>query len=40
VLPIGAGHFTNDLAMVLRTPFAEAERIKTRSGCCLASLRG
>jgi cell division protein FtsA len=38
VLPIGAGHFTNDLAMVLRTPFAEAERIKTRSGCCLASL--
>lgn len=38
VLPIGAGHFTNDLAMVLRTPFAEAERIKTKSGCCLAGL--
>jgi cell division protein FtsA len=38
VLPIGAGHFTNDLAMVLRTPFAEAERIKTRDGCCLAGL--
>jgi cell division protein FtsA len=38
VLPIGAGHFTNDLAMVLRTPFAEAERIKTRKGCCLAGL--
>jgi cell division protein FtsA len=38
VLPIGAGHFTNDLAMVLRTPFAEAERIKTRHGCCLESL--
>jgi cell division protein FtsA len=38
VLPIGAGHFTNDLAMVLRTPFAEAERIKTKNGCCLASL--
>lgn len=38
VLPVGAGHFTNDLAMVLRTPFAEAERIKTRSGCCLAGL--
>ena len=35
VLPIGASHFTNDLAMVLRTPFAEAERIKTRYGCCL-----
>ena len=38
VLPIGAGHFTNDLAQVLRTPFAEAERIKTKHGCCLASM--
>jgi len=35
VMPIGASHFTNDLAMVLRTPFAEAERIKVRHGCCL-----
>jgi len=40
VLPIGAGHFTNDLAMVLRTPFAEAERIKTRHGCCLEGMVG
>jgi len=38
VLPIGASHFTNDLAMVLRTPFAEAERIKVKQGCCLESL--
>lgn len=38
VLPIGAGHFTNDLAMVLRTPFAEAETIKVKHGCCLAGL--
>lgn len=38
VLPVGAGHFTNDLAMVLRTPFSEAERIKIKSGCCLGSL--
>ncbi len=38
VLPIGASHFTNDLAMVLRTPFAEAERIKIKSGCCLESM--
>jgi cell division protein FtsA len=38
VAPIGAGHFTNDLAMVLRTPFAEAERIKTKQGCCLPSM--
>ncbi|QQR75091.1 MAG: cell division protein FtsA [Holophagales bacterium] len=38
VLPIGAGHFTNDLAMVLRTPYAEAERIKIKEGCCLAAM--
>jgi cell division protein FtsA len=38
VLPVGASHFTSDLAMVLRTPFAEAERIKVRYGCCLESL--
>ena len=38
VLPIGASHFTNDLAMVLRTPFGEAERLKVRFGCCLESL--
>ncbi|MEM9554095.1 MAG: cell division protein FtsA [Acidobacteriota bacterium] len=38
VLPIGASHFTNDLAMVLRTPFAEAEQIKLRFGCCLEAM--
>jgi cell division protein FtsA len=38
VLPVAAGHFTNDLAMVLRTPFADAERIKVRDGCCLGHL--
>jgi len=38
VLPVGAGHFTNDLAMVLRTPYAEAERIKLKEACCLRSL--
>lgn len=38
VLPVGAGHFTNDLAMVLRTPFGEAEKIKTRHGCCLEGM--
>ena len=38
VMPMGAGHFTNDLAMVLRTPFQEAERIKIKQGCCLASM--
>ncbi len=40
VLPVGAGHFTNDVAMVLRTPFAEAERIKLRYGCCLEGMLG
>jgi cell division protein FtsA len=40
VLPIGAGHFTSDLATVLRTPFAEAERIKVEKGCCLSSMVG
>jgi cell division protein FtsA len=40
VLPIGAGHFTSDIGMVLRTPFAEAERIKLRHGCCLAGMLG
>jgi cell division protein FtsA len=40
VLPIGSGHFTNDLAMVLRTPFAEAEQIKIRQGCCLPGMLG
>jgi cell division protein FtsA len=38
VSPIGAGHFTNDLSMVLRTPFAEAERIKVKHGCCLKGM--
>jgi cell division protein FtsA len=38
VVPVGAGHFTSDLATVLRTPFAEAERIKLEKGCCLLSL--
>ncbi len=38
VIPIGASHFTNDIAQVLRTPFAEAERIKVRRGCCLTNM--
>lgn len=40
VLPVGAGHFTNDIAMVLRTPFAEAEQIKIKHGCCLSGMVG
>ena len=40
VMPVGAGHFTNDLAMVLRTPFGEAERVKVSQGCCLVGMVG
>jgi cell division protein FtsA len=38
VLPVGGGHVTNDLAAALRTPFAEAERLKQRHGSALAVL--
>jgi cell division protein FtsA len=35
---IGGDHFTNDLAVGLRTPIPEAERIKRRHGCAAAAL--
>jgi cell division protein FtsA len=38
VLPIGGGHVTNDLAAALRTPFAEAERLKQRYGSAVAAV--
>ncbi len=38
VLPIGGEHFTSDIAVGLRTPIIEAEKIKKRYGCALASL--
>lgn len=38
VLPIGGHHFTNDIAIGLRTPYSEAEKIKIKHGCALASL--
>jgi cell division protein FtsA len=38
VLPVGAGHFTSDISVVLRTPMEDAERIKKRHGCAIASL--
>lgn len=37
VLSIGGNHLTNDIAVGLRTPMAEAERIKHASGCAIAS---
>ena len=38
VLPTGGEHVTNDIAVGLRTPVPEAERIKRRYGCALATL--
>lgn len=35
---IGGDHFTNDLAVGLRTPIPEAEKIKRRHGCASSSL--
>ena len=38
VVALGGGHFTNDIAVGLRTPIPEAERTKRRAGCALAAL--
>ncbi len=37
VLSLGGNHLTNDIAVGLRTPMKEAERIKQRFGCALTS---
>jgi cell division protein FtsA len=37
VLSLGGNHLTNDIAVGLRTPMAEAERIKQRYGCAMTS---
>ncbi len=38
VLALGGNHITNDVAVGLRTPAHEAERIKQKYGCALTSL--
>ena len=38
VLPVGGDHFTNDLAVVLKTPVPDAERLKRKHGAALAAL--
>jgi cell division protein FtsA len=38
IRPIGGDHFTSDIAIGLRTPIGEAEKIKKKHGCALASL--
>jgi cell division protein FtsA len=40
VLSIGGDHLTNDIAVGLRTPMAEAEKIKQAYGCCMTSMVG
>ncbi len=36
VVPVGGNHFTNDIAIGLRTPPADAEKIKIKYGCAQA----
>jgi cell division protein FtsA len=38
VLPIGGNHITQDLAIGLKTPQGDAERLKVTSGCALKSM--
>nr|WP_276609580.1 cell division protein FtsA [Desulfuromonas acetexigens] len=40
VLSLGGNHLTNDIAVGLRTPVGEAEKIKQQYGCCLTSMVG
>jgi cell division protein FtsA len=38
IIPVGGDHFTNDVAVGLKTARSDAERLKIQSGCALASL--
>jgi cell division protein FtsA len=38
VLPLGGDHITNDVAVGLRTPMADAEALKKQHGCALTAL--
>jgi cell division protein FtsA len=38
VLAVGGDHFTNDIAVGLRMPIPDAEKLKRRSGCALSSM--
>jgi cell division protein FtsA len=37
VIPIGGDHFTNDVAVGLRTPLADAEKMKRHCGCAVVT---
>jgi len=38
VVAVGGDHFTNDIAVGLRTPIPDAERVKRRNGCALSAM--
>lgn len=38
VIPLGGNHITNDIAVGLRTPADEAEKIKIKYGCAMTSM--
>ena len=38
VVALGGDHFTNDIAVGLRTPIPDAEKLKRKSGCALSSM--
>jgi cell division protein FtsA len=40
ILPLGGHHITNDIAIGLRTPMDEAEKIKKKYGCALSKMIG
>ena len=40
VVPIGGDHFTNDIAVGLRMPIPEAEKLKRKWGCALSAMVG
>ncbi len=40
VVALGGDHFTNDIAVGLRTPIPDAEKLKRKHGCALSSMVG
>jgi cell division protein FtsA len=40
VVAVGGDHFTNDIAVGLRTPIPDAEKVKRKNGCALSSMVG
>lgn len=40
VIPLGGNHLTNDIVVGLRTPLADAERIKRDYGCAMSEMVG